>query len=336
MYDYRAAGSALHGISPEGGVASKYALLDGLASHLATQLASFASVEKSGAAGPPSPPSLALLARMIRVEFLDGLIPVGDVNIATGRGRKSEGDAGGSLDSGEGEQGSDEEGDLARLRLDRTRLVVATCTVLHRIHHCSADGGPVPTALTLAICGYLADVCSDRIPGEPGEAIPKEGHDRSDQGEFPASQDRASPTEAPEAHIVVEVPRLADTVAANLLVLLEEIILARVQCARVRNSADRGNGGAWDRDSNQDGKTTAAAASSILTEMIEGLGVTMMMPMCTREVAKFVYNEEAKIDGAQEGEESTVLLDVGAKLIVRMGLLDIADKLSRHASYIIR
>ena len=367
VYDHRLASS--RGIGGAGTAATAsatarlLAVLDGLLTHLSAQLAIVARASPGDARA------------IIRREFLDILLVKADAfEYRSSRSGNSGG--GDNYDDGRLIFCSEEEDDdddnyvydsegndnptaaSTRLLFDRTKLVLAVCTVLHRLIVCGADSETIPAAIVGAASSYLRYVYDGSYPvgfdvgadgntcndganangvGAGGRSRKKVGfqEDDSDDEDDEEDDDEFATITAQ----VISLPRIGDTVAVNLLILLEEV-------------------GLTTHFRSHHGRPVSSSGSVILGALRDGFGpdLTLSPPLTvTSDAAMFVREEELRIVaeirrrkrrmkkkrgaagagtgavamGAESGKVAYVpLLDPGAKLMLRLSLWDLVEKLS--------
>ena len=345
------------------------AVLDGLLTNLSAKLSVVARASPGDARA------------IVREEFLDVLLTRAEEfeYRSDGRGGSSDDAMSRLLFSGEEEDGGNhhrrhrhDDGGVAaaaaasaRLLFDRTRLCLAVCTVLHRLVVCGADCDALPAAIVGAASSYLRHVYDESyqdgfdvdIPdggigarrGRGGTRRRKrvsfafdEDDDDEDDDDEEDDEDESAATVTAQ---VIPLPRIGDTVAVNLLILLEEVSLAR--CARHSYSF------------------SYSASNDMLKSLRGGFGEDLLLspPLTvTSDAAMFVRREELRVvaetrrrrrrmkkqrekrGGAGAGAgvfpavgaaassgggvEYVPLLDAGAKLMLRLALWDLVERLS--------
>ena len=344
------------------------AILDGLLTHLSAQLSIVARASPGDARA------------IIRREFLDVLLVQADAfEYRSTRGGNSGGSVGdgrlmfSSVEDDEDYYARGDEGNdsptvaSARLLLDRTKLVLAVCTVLHRLIVCGADGEAIPAAIVGAASSYLRHVYDgsypdgfdlgsdgdvDNIDGANANGVGAGGRsrkkvsfqeddydDEDDEDDEDEDEDKFTTITAQ----VISLPRIGDTVAVNLLILLEEV-------------------GLTTHYRSYHGRPLPSSGNVILGALRGGFGqdLTLSPPLTvTSDAAMFVREEELRIiaeirrrkrrmkkkrgaagAGAGAGAGATAmgagsgtvnyvpLLDPGAKLMLRLALWDLVEKLS--------
>ena len=330
------------------------AVLDGLLTNLSAKLSVVARASPGDARA------------IVREEFLDVLLTRAEEfeYRSDGRGGSSDDAMSRLLFSGEEEDGGNhhrrhrhDDGGVAaaaaasaRLLFDRTRLCLAVCTVLHRLVVCGADCDALPAAIVGAASSYLRHVYDESyqdgfdvdIPdGGIGARRGRGGTRRRKRVSFAFDEDESAATVTAQ---VIPLPRIGDTVAVNLLILLEEVSLAR--CARHSYSF------------------SYSASNDMLKSLRGGFGEDLLLspPLTvTSDAAMFVRREELRVvaetrrrrrmkkqrekrGGAGAGAgvfpavgaaassgggvEYVPLLDAGAKLMLRLALWDLVERLS--------
>ena len=344
--------------------ARQLAILDGLLTHLSAQLSIVARASPGDA------------RTIIRREFLDILLVKADAfeYRSTRGGNIGGGEHGRLMFSSEeddddyyacGGEGNDSPTAVsARLLLDRTKLVLAVCTVLHRLIVCGADSEAIPAAIVGAASSYLRHVYDGSYPdgfdvstdgdgdndcanangiGAGGRSRKKvsfqedydDEDDEEDDDEDEDDEDGVTTITAQ----VISLPRIGDTVAVNLLILLEEE-------------------GLTTHYRSYHGRPLPSSGNLILGALRGGFGqdLTLSPPLTvTSDAAMFVREEELRIvaeirrrkrrmkkkrGAAGAGAGATAmgagsdtvnyvpLLDPGAKLMLRLAIWDLVEKLS--------
>lgn len=339
--------------------ARQLAVLDGLLTHLSAQLSIVARASPGNARA------------IIRRELLDILLVKADA--FEYRSTRS-GNSGGVSDDGRlifsGEEEDDDNyvhGDgndnptaaSTRLLLDRTKLVLAVCTVLHRLIVCGADSETIPAAIVGAASSYLRYVYDGTYPDGFDVSTDVDNDDANANGVGAAGRSRKKVSFQEDVYgdeddeddededdmfttitaQVISLPRIGDTVAVNLLILLEEV-------------------GLTTHYRSYHGRPLSSSGNVILGALRGGFGqdLTLSPPLTvTSDAAMFVREEELRIIaeirrrkrrmkkkkgaagagagaaavGAGSGTVNYVpLLDPGAKLMLRLALWDLVEKLS--------
>ena len=371
VYNHRLASSRGIGCASTTATARQMAVLDGLLTNLSAQLSIVARSSPRDARS------------IVRREFLDILLAKADAfeyrssrsSAATATSTRGGGDHR-LIFSGEEEGYYDDYDDdddspaavaaaSTRLLLDRTRLVLAVCTVLHRLVACGADSEAIPAAIVGAASSYLRHVYDGTYPdgfdvvgaddsvarssmnsggggrsGDDGSRKKKvsfqEDYDDDEDEEDDDDDDEEEDHFTTVTAQVISLPRIGDTVAVNLLILLEEVGLP----THYRS---------------YHGRPLSSSGNVILGALRGGFGqdLTLSPPlMVTSDAAMFVREEELRIiaeirrrkrrmkrkksgaagAGAGAMGGGTVnyipLLDPGAKLMLRLALWDLVEKLS--------
>ena len=343
------------------------AVLDGLLTNLSAKLSVVARASPGDARA------------IVREEFLDVLLTRAEEfeYRSDGRGGSSDDAMSRLLFSGEEEDGGNhhrrrrhDDGGVAaaaaasaRLLFDRTRLCLAVCTVLHRLVVCGADCDALPAAIVGAASSYLRHVYDGSYQDGFDVVVPDGGigarrgrggtrrrkrvsfafdEDYDDDEDDDDEDDDEDESAATVTAQVIPLPRIGDTVAVNVLILLEEVSLAR--CARHSYSF------------------SYSASNDMLKSLRGGFGEDLLLspPLTvTSDAAMFVRREELRVvaetrrrrrrmkkkrAGAGAGAgvfpavgaaasggggvEYIPLLDAGAKLMLRLTLWDLVERLS--------
>jgi len=341
--------------------ARQMAVLDGLVTNLSARLSIVANVAPNDAQA------------IVREEFLAVLLTKADAFEYRSGDRRGGNDDSTSRPKNArlvfSEDGANDGGNTGtaaaastRLLLDRTKLVLAVCTVLHRLIVCGADGDALPAAIAGAVSAYLRyvydgsyqdgfDVGADDGTGGGGGAgssngsgsgsgsggskrvgFNEEDEDEDDDNEDDEDdEDEFTTTTTAQ---VISLPRIGDTVAVNLLILLEE---ASSFVLATRRSY-----------------SFSSVSNDILKSLRGGFGEDLLLspPLTvTSDAAMFVRQEQLRVvaetrrrkrrmkkkrggaaiavgAGGGGGVEYVPLLDAGAKLMLILALWDLVERLS--------
>jgi hypothetical protein len=379
VYDHRLASSSMSRKGAVGGAstnatAQRMAVLDGLLTHLSAHLSVVARSSPGDAKA------------IVREEFLDVLLARADAFEYRSCPSPGPGpnDCGRLIVPGEEEEVLEVEADgtaapaaaaatpadaaSTRLLLDRTKLVLAVCTVLHRLVVCGADGVALPAAIVGAASSYLRGVYDGPYPdgfdvsweedgyggGNPGGRVGVVGRrssgtkrvsfkddyyddDYDDDDDDDDDEDELTTIITAQ---VISLPRIGDTVAVNLLVLLEEVGLA----AHLRSSCSYSCSCSCGVPSLSSGVILGALRGGFGEDLLLSPPLTV-----TSDAATFVRVEEMRIiaeirrrkrrmkkkrgaalamGAAGAAVKYVPLLDPGAKLMTRLALWDLVEKLS--------
>ena len=280
LYDYQTAGTAVAQIgssSVHRTTIEKYAVIDGLATSVASQLGIIASSSTDAA------------VEIIRQELLDIILEDGiGYSISIG--------GYGGISCHDNYEFIDDNVNV----LEKTRIVSAICTFLHRVFYCAADDDGVASAIIVAICSFLRHLYDGKAPSLGSVATGNDDYDDDDDDEDITTAK------------VIEVPNVADVAAVNLLILLEEVTLTCIL-------------------------DFPTSRSEVLNDMTRGFGADLMTsPLQLGVKSATTYFRDGRILGTKKedevnpGEHGTQLLDGGARLMLRLALWDLVGKLTSY------
>mmetsp|Transcript_29125 Transcript_29125/g.63225 ORF Transcript_29125/g.63225 Transcript_29125/m.63225 type:complete len:533 (-) Transcript_29125:908-2506(-) len=279
LYDYQTAGTAVAQIGSSSfhrTTIEKYAVIDGLATSVASQLGIVASSSTDAA------------VEIVRQELLDIILEDGIGNsIAPPPGGH------GGISCHDNYEYVDDNVNV----LEKTRLVSAICTFLHRVCYCAADGDGVVSTIIVAVCSFLRHLYDGKAPSLDSVATGNNDYGGDDDDD---DEDITTVT-------VIEVPNVADVAAVNLIILLEEVTLTRIH-------------------------DLSTSGSEVLNDMTRGFGADLMTcPLQLGVKSAATYFRDGRLLGSIDEDEENrgeQILDRGAKLMLRLALWDLVGKLT--------
>eukprot|EP00978_Attheya_sp_CCMP212_P036572 scaffold167058_cov39-Attheya_sp.AAC.1 len=259
VYDYHAA--SCHHAMP-----SRYAILDGIAKHIASHLRQSRRLDDDR---QPNKKDTSTAFGILYATLLSIVRPESGERRIRKEGREEH----------------------------QIRCALAVCTVLHRIMY--FDNSNSSEAMR-ATCFILSDLYYDKFH--------KDGVTRSpfpDSQKSHLSNDNEIATEMVDHNNFLELPCFADILAVNLLYLLEGIIALRLRSVASSN--------------------LSPIAAFIWRDMKDSLGPEIICPVPIQDMA-YVYNKESQ----KKYGRNACVLEPGSKLLLRMGIYDLSNKLSAY------